>query len=516
MRLDGGRGRYPRALHRVKEPPRPTVTELWEVNSGFSTEDPSQILRWMMRRFILWGASCLSLSLTAAADPVPVVPHGVGELGGGASLSERVTAAVGGDALGDAPLRDALLRHFGRFAPRDDLLSAQRDAISSGWDAYFRAGPRASRRALSEAVTAMEASPDALSLREDNRAAYLRAVGMLARIELEARHGDEAGAWARRGLRVDPAWRPSTEEFPPPVHQLVARLRGAESTAGQGRVLVRLPREGCGVTVDGAAVPGAGRERSLAVAAGAHRVWASCDAPSRVREVTVRADETLTLRIDPELDGRLQLSERASLIYPSAQEQSSLLAADAAALGAALGASQVVTVDARRAQLIDVARAQSRGELDPTRADLADALRALRDGRSPALAANSAAQTPHPEGPRPRAGAGAAPWVLVGTGAALAIVGGVFWGLREGAYSDLAQRCPFEGGAPACADDAALRLANDSQRSANLWQGLAIGAWAAGGVAVTSGLLWFALGARGGERVSVSASPRSASLSLRW
>ncbi|MEZ4393678.1 MAG: hypothetical protein R3A48_21625 [Polyangiales bacterium] len=364
----------------------------------------------MKRRFTHWAAICLCATLPAAADPVPVIPHGVRDAVPAPDLGERVARGAGADALVGAPLRDALLRSFGRFAPREDVLAAQRAAASAGWTAYFRNGPRAARRALAEAVAAMEAAPDALALREDNRAAYLRAVGMLARIELESRRADEAEAWARKALRLSPAWAPSTEDFPPPVHQLVARLRGAAAASGEGRVTVRLPREGCGVTVDGEAVPGTARERSRAVPAGAHRVWASCDAPSRVREVDVRAGQTLSLTIDPELDGRLQLSGAASLLYPSAQDQSSLLAADAAALGRALGASTVLAVGAGRVRAIDVARGQSRGELDPAAPDFAEALTALREGRAaPASASAPPPSTPHPEAPRATSGAGAGP-----------------------------------------------------------------------------------------------------------
>lgn len=471
----------------------------------------------MKRRFMHWGAICLCATLPAAADPVPVIPHGVRDAVPRAEAGERVARAVGSEALVGAPLRDALLRFFGRFAPRDDVLAAPRAAVSSGWSAYFRSGPRAARRALAEAVTAMEAAPDALALREDNRVAYLRAVGMLARIELESRHADEAEAWARKALRLNAAWAPSTEDFPPPVHQLVARLRGGDGASGEGRVTVRLPREGCGVTVDGEAIPGTARERARQVPAGTHRVWASCDAPSRVREVSVRAGETLALAIDPELDGRLQLTGAAALVYPSAQEQSSLLAADAAALGRALGASTVLTVGAQRVRAVDVARGQSRGELDPAAPDFAAALTALREGRAaPAGASVAAPSTPHPEGPRATGGAGAGPWALVIAGGAVAASGVVFWVLRGAAYDDLTQRCPFVDGAPSCADADSQRLATEDRDRANLWQGAAIGAWAAGGVALTSGLLWYALGGQRAERVSVSASHRGASLSVRW
>ncbi len=425
---------------------------------------------------------------------------------------------MGADALGGTALRDALLARFGRFAPREDALAGSRAEISAGWDAYFRSGPRASRRRLSDAVTAMEAAGDALALRDDNRAAYLRALGMLARIDLEARHNDDAEAWARRGLRLDPGWSLPASDFPPPVPALVTRLRGAEPARGEGRLVVRLPREGCGVTVDGAAMPGTAREPARVIAAGTHRVWATCEGPSRVREVVVRAGETRTVVIDPALDARLQLGERASLVYTSARDQDALLLTDMAALGAALDATRVVAVNAGGARVVEVAGARLAGEVEASRGDFADALRALREGRAAATTVTAAAPTR--EAPaavaRVSSGPGAAPWGLVGGGGALVAAGVVLWVLRSGAYDDLGARCPFVDGAPACPDGESLRLGGEDRDRANLYQGLAIGAFAAGGVAITSGLLWFALGGRTTERVTVSAGLRGGSVTVRW
>ena len=483
----------------------------------FSGGAGSPILSVMMRRFVLWGACVAGVTGVAGADPVPVIAYGVTEGAAGAT-AERAAAAVGTDALGGTALRDALLARFGRFAPREDALGGARAEISAGWDAYFRSGPRASRRRLSDAVTAMEAAGDALALRDDNRAAYLRALGMLARIDLEARHNDDADGWARRGLRLDPGWVPPASDFPPPVLALVTRLRSAEPARGEGRLVVRLPREGCGVTVDGAAMPGTAREPARVIAAGTHRVWAVCEGPSRVREVVVRAGETSTVVIDPALDARLQLGERASLVYTSARDQDALLLTDAAALGAALDATRVVAVNASGARLVEVAGARMVGEVEASRGDFADALRALREGRAVTTTVTTAAPTREAPAAMARAssGPGAAPWALVGTGGALVAAGAVLWVLRSGAYDDLNARCPFVDGAPACPDAETLRLAGEDRERANLYQGLSIGAFAAGGVAITSGLLWYALGGRTTERMTVSAGLRGGSVTVRW
>ncbi|MFO0625110.1 MAG: hypothetical protein U0325_05785 [Polyangiales bacterium] len=472
----------------------------------------------MLRRFVLWGACFAGVTGAAQADPVPVSAAGVAAGAAGAPEA-RAAAAVGADALGGTALRDALLARFGRFAPREDTLAGARAEVTAGWDAYFRSGPRAARRRLSDAVTAMEAAGDALALRDDNRGAYLRAVGMLARIDLEARRADDAEAWARRGLRLDPGWTPPASDFPPPVLALVTRLRGAEPPRGEGRLTVRLPREGCGVTVDGAALPGTAREPARVLAAGRHRVWAACEGPSRVREVAVRAGETTAVVIDPALDARLQLSDRASLVYTSARDQDALLLTDLAALGAALGAARVVAVNADGARVVEVAGARLAGEVAASRGDFDDALRALRDGRAVASATSVAAPPPllaPAAASRASTGPGAAPWGLVGAGGALVAAGAVLWVLRSGAYEDLSARCPFVDGAPACPDAESLRLAGEDRDRANLYQGLSIGAFAAGGVALTSGLLWYALGGRSAERVTVRAGLRGGSVTVRW
>ena len=99
---------------------------------------------------------------------------------------------------------------------------------------------------------------------------------------------------------------------------------------------------------------------------------------------------------------------------------------------------------------------------------------------------------------------------------ALVAAGVVLWVLRSGANDDLGARCPFVDGAPACPDAESLRLAGEDRDRANLYQGLSIGAFAAGGVAITSGLLWYALGGRASERVTVSAGLRGGSVTVRW
>jgi nitrogen fixation-related uncharacterized protein len=247
-------------------------------------------------------------------------------------------------------------------------------------------------------------------------------------------------------------------------------------------------------------------------------VWAVCEGPSRVREVVVRAGETSTVVIDPALDARLQLGERASLVYTSARDQDALLLTDAAALGAALDATRVVAVNASGARLVEVAGARMVGEVEASRGDFADALRALREGRAVTTTVTTAAPTREAPAAMARAssGPGAAPWALVGTGGALVAAGAVLWVLRSGAYDDLNARCPFVDGAPACPDAESLRLAGEDRERANLYQGLSIGAFAAGGVAITSGLLWYALGGRTTERMTVSAGLRGGSVTVRW
>jgi hypothetical protein len=104
-------------------------------------------------------------------------------------------------------------------------------------------------------------------------------------------------------------------------------------------------------------------------------------------------------------------------------------------------------------------------------------------------------------------GTGAGPWVVAGSGVALAVLGGVFWALREGAVGN----CTVESDAIACptaADASRAEGAAGMGLAANVSIGVGL-------AAIAGGALWLVLG-RSGERgaATVSVSPVTAGATL--
>lgn len=448
-----------------------------------------------------YGAAVLGVVLAsgvARADP-PVVVVAVVERDRGPDPArfDAAVQAAGDGALTGTTLGTRLRASFGRFAPREDRLTEARAAVSPGCDLYFAdsralrrrglsgTGPVEAHRALSSVVATMEADPDALGLLEDNRAAYLRALAMLARIDLEARREPAARAWAARAARLDPRWTPSAEEFPPPV----VALFGAGAAPGATATLtLRLPREGCTVTVDGRPAPGTGASRSLTLPPGAHRVQATCDDPSRVRALDLAPGSTTALALDPRLDATLRTDPAPALGYAGPADVANLLVGDAAAVGEALGATRVIAVGRESTLVVDVARARVQASVPVDGDDFAVRLSAaLRGVSAPSDAATTAPRVPSPEAATARR-TGA--WALGGVGVAALLGAGVMLGLREGALGDARSLCPEEGGALRCPNAAAETEAAGLRDDASTWT---LGAAIAGGVglaALVGAVVW--------------------------
>ncbi len=431
------------------------------------------------------------LPLTASAQPVPVLSVSVRDRAPSPDLVARAASVTGADAQHGAALSATLTERFGRFAPPDDALRAQRQEALSAIDAYFASASRARRR-IEPAARALEQSRDALELREENRAVYLRALMMIGRIELEAQHPEAADPWFRRAIEFEPSWTPGGD-WPPAVVQRHRELRGA--AVAPVALTVRTPREGCSVTVDGAAVPGAAREREVSVRPGAHRVAAACDRPSRVRTVTVSAP--VTVSIDPRLDAALQLTGAASLTYAT-EGDASRLVDDVAAVGEALGARRVVAVDASGARVVDVPSRSVRATLSNSASDFEARLdAALSD--APSTAAVVASVTPPREAPvtTVERGAGPWPWVLVGAGGAAVAAGAVLLVLRNGEFDRAVERCPTSAsGAYQCGplDDAQRIEARSHYDTAGTYDAAGWAAVGVGGAAIVGGVLWRVLG----------------------
>lgn len=453
----------------------------------------------------------LSAPALAVAQAVPVLAVTVQDRPPPAELVARVAAAVGADARHGAALATALAARFGRYAPHDDVARAPREEVLAAAHHYFDNAPRARRR-LEPAVRAFEEQRDALEARPDNREAYTAALMTLARIDLEAQHPQSADEWLRRLLTFDPGWTPP-EVCPPLITQRLPGLRASLARA-TGTLTVRTPREGCAVTVDGVALPGAGRERTATVAQGAHRVAATCDRPSRIHTVTITADAPAVVALDPRLDGALALEASPGVVYPVASDAERYLVDDAAAVGAALDARLAIAVDAGRVRVIDVASRTVRATLASDAADLAAQLDATLAGRPHPVLATVVT----PAAPR-RVGPGVGPWILIGAAGAAAAAGAVFMVLRNGAFDDAVARCSADpNGVRRCdglsADEgAAARARYDTAVTYNTAAAVSFGV---AGAAAVGGALWLLLAPRSAPVVSASASAHGAALQARW
>jgi hypothetical protein len=444
--------------------------------------------------FAVWCSGLGVASSAALAQPVPVV---VSQSQGRTPPSDRLAAILrlaGPEARGGADLARDLTQRFGRFAPQDDILRAQRREVDAGVQAYFgNGGPRESRRRLTAAIQPMEAAREALELREDNRASYLRALVMLGRIALEEHDGTTADAWFRRAITFDPPWTPSTSDHPPPVVTRYQQLRPApsrETNAAPVALRVRAPREGCTVTVDGRALAGTAAEQTVSVAPGEHRVVVNCGQPSRVRAVAVSSREA-TVAVDPRFDTALQLTGAPSLNYASARDDDDFLVGDAATLGASLDARRVLVVDADAVHVIDVVARREVSAIPLQASDLGPRVRAALTAPVPADAPPTV--TPHPPaGEAPSRGPGVAPWLVVGLGGAAAIAGGVLLGVSVSNARAALAMCPAEG----CTEDS-LAQVEGPYDDARLLHTVGITALAAGGVLVVGGLVWYFVAPRG-------------------
>lgn len=451
--------------------------------------------------FACWGG--LLFGATAAADPVPVLTVSVHDRGPADEQVAAVVTALGGDALAGDALRRELLTRFGRYAPAEDVLRPQREAITAGENAYFAQGRAAGRRRIQPALAAMEAAPDALELQENNRAAYLKGLFLLARMAHEERHPDEAEALLRRAFAFDPWWMPSNYDCPERFRPVVARLRPAAATSAPanatGTLSVRAPREGCTLSVDDARSPSTAQTVEQPVPARAHRVSLRCGELSRVRTLTVAAGAATALSIDPRLDALLRASGSPGLNYPAAPESPAAVVGDAAAVGAALGAARVVLLTAEGPRVVDVRRAAAVDDELSARVD-----RALGRGPAAPTAVSAPPVAAPPTAPTVAArGPGAGPWVLVGVGAAAIVAGGVFLYLRDAPLQEFHRLCRVDGD---CLpeNEAAARSPRDA---AALYTTLTVVAGSVGVAAVAGGLLWYGLAPRRTATTSLRVSP---------
>ena len=464
------------------------------------------------------GACSLAMSATVAgADPIPVLTAAVHDRGPSAAQVATVVAALGADAQAGDDLRRALVARFGRYAPPEDVLRPQREAIAAGETALFAQGHAAGRRRLQPALTAMEAAPDALELQENNRAAYLKGLFLMARIAHEERHVDEAETWLRRAFAFDPWWLPSDYDCPLRFRPVVARLRPptiASAPDAHGTLSVRAPREGCTVAIDDVRSASTAQTVEQSVPARAHRVSLRCGEASRVRTVTVTAGGTTALALDPRLDALLRVADLPGLNYPTAPESPAVIVSDAAAVGSALGAARVVLLSGDHPLVIDVRRGEVAHD------ELSARLERALGGRLPDPVSSPRMTAPRDDAQAraPRRGPGAGPWIIVGAGVASLAAGGAFLFLRGEALQSFHGLCLEDGSCDASVAAAAQPFRDD----AAVYTTLTFVAAGVGVAALAGGLLWSALAPRRyaplalGLTPGVSSSARGLALTGRF
>jgi hypothetical protein len=439
----------------------------------------------------------VGLSQTVWAQGVPVMVVTVQERAPSAAVLARVVSAIGTDARSGTALTTAIAERFGRFAPQDDSLQPQREAITRAVDVFFNVSPERSRPRFLAALGIMEQSRNALELREENRASYLRALMMLARVETESARPNAAAAdvWLQRALAFDPVYTPTPHDYPPTITDRYPQLRAALVPAGRGRITVRTPREGCTVRVDDQVVPGESRERSVEVTVTTHRVRAECGESSRVRSVSVAASATVEVYIDPRLDMAVQTRGDSSLVYARASDVTEHLSADAAIVGQVLGAHHVVVVDADNIRVIDVATHAVSTTIASNVPDLDTPIRLdarLRTAFSGASTATSATTEPPQNdagsGTTSRSGAGAWPWIIAGTGVALLGTSAVLYVMRDAQETELQSSCVDRANTFQCYRN----VASQGDRIDTL-ETLRVTTMALGGAAVVGGVVWWLL-----------------------
>lgn len=450
-----------------------------------------------------WVGLC-SLAMFAApaeADPIPVLTLSVRDRGPTAEQVASVARVLGPDAQSGEALSRELLARFGRYAPQEDVLRPQREAIAAGENALFTQGRPAARRRLQPALTAMEAAPDALELQENNRASYLKGLFLMARIAHEERHPDEAETWLRRAFAFDPWWMPSDYDCPLRFRPIVARLRPpsvASAPDASGTLSVRAPREGCTVSVDDARSASTAQTVEQSLPARSHRVSLRCGETSRVRTVTVAAGRSTSLSLDPRLDALLRVAGLPGLNYPTAPESPEVVISDAAAVGSALGATRVVLLSGDRPMVVDVRR----GELVHDEMS-AQVERALGHG-VPATVNHPPAVNPRVDlrPAPPSRGPGAGPWILMGAGVASLVAGGVLFYLRGAPLDTFERLCP-DGDCGDSVSSEEQAAHDDASRYTTL-------SFVAGGIgvaAIAGGALWYALAPRRAERTALRITP---------
>jgi len=213
--------------------------------------------------------------------------------------------------------------------------------------------------------------------------------------------------------------------------------------------------------------------------------------------VDVAAGAAVTVAVDPRLDAALDLSSTPGLRYATDADRAANATNDAAALGAALGAQRVVTVDVASVRVIDAGGGRVVAEVAAGAPDLEARVGAALRGDSAVVVAPPAVTPPV------RRGVGAAPWILVGVGGAVAVAGGALLAASFGALGDVEAVCPgYRCGALDGAQRTSAQESYDRARTLNTTGGVMLGVGAA---AAVGGVVWYAVASRSSDVPVVTA-----------
>lgn len=371
--------------------------------------------------------------------------------------------------------------------------ASSREAVRQLADANYPAA----RAALLRAGALSERAAAELS-REETRARQVLDTclfGVRAYVEQEDPHAEDQALDCRR---LVPRIAPSANIHTPEVIELLTRIDRRLAAAHRGPLRIDSQPEGCVVRLNGVTL-GQTPFVNAQLAPGEYRVQVECgEVRGRVHRATI-GDAPITLHIDARFDAAVRTDGAVRLAYADADDETAHLAIDAAAIGGALGATEVWLVAVRADGSLSGRRVRVEDGVVLATADgiaggsTTALLNALRGQTAVAVPISTSDPTPG--------------WAMVGSGAAVAIVGAILIGVGAGDLAAVSS--PHVGETYAAAQS--------RQSSAELLTGiggaaLGVGVIAAGigfGLALTSGA-----GEHASARLRVG--PTSASITIEF
>lgn len=377
----------------------------------------------------------------------------------------------------------------------DAWLALSRDAVRS----LAHADYPAARAALEQAQALSDRAAAELN-REEARARQVLDTclfGVRAYVETSDPGAADATMECRR---LVPRIAPTPHIHTPEVVELLGRVDRRLADGQPGTLTIESTPSDCVVRVNGV-VLGRSPLTSTDLAAGDYRVQVECGDHGRGRIHRLHLGSTATsLAVDARFDSVIRTADGLRLEYADQVAADTNRVADAAAVARFVGATEVWLVSTRVIERVrvDTSRVVASANAEVAAVTTADIVDALVHERNLGPTVDGAAQVTVAQGPRPSVSAETGghdevgPWVLLGTGLATAVAGGVLIGLGVPDYNATSAPVPSE-----------LTYAQALARQQNGELFVNVGAVLAGvGCAVAlGGVIWAALpaGATGPE-----------------